>query len=234
MLYSIVSAQYGDRQYTVEGKQEMTATLAKMECEYIMSGISGCARPQFFYNCCDLPRDGNSYSDYPDIDVTYQQLLDWAPTECMKEQRKAMFGWAAEFGSLYRLCRGDYDTFCDNDFLQGSYGDTCITLDQYNSDPAYGGNGGGSYSDTNQDTDSYNNAGSSYAKSGGLSIDQNPVKGDNTARFNELEAMILNAVINGVIFSMVIVLFMTIYVCYSRYYHKQYEKVKYNDNDVEN
>jgi len=259
-LYEIISASYGDRQYTIEGKQEMTATLAKMECEIQMSGYSGCTRPQFFYNCCDLPRTGNSYGNYPDIDVTLEQLLEWAPTDCMKETRLEMFGWAMEFGSLYRLCRGDYDTFCDGDFLQGSYGDTCVTLDQYTS--SYGGdsNTGGSYSSPPADSSYGAPADSSYgapadssyaapadssyappvdesysAVSGGVSIDQQPITGvnNNSGKFNQLEAMVLNGVINGIIFSIIIVLFMTIYVCYRRYYNGPYTKVKF-DNDVEN
>ena len=217
-IYEELKRQYGARYKTKSGRREMASTRAKMECEFLNSGATQCIRPKVFYDCSDMPRNGNLFSKFKDIDVTLDELINFVKDyPCMIQTRITFYGWAKEFGSLWRLCRGDYDTFCDNSFLrqkknkQNSIaqikGPNRNNNDGANNKPKGKGSGG------KRGNDNKNNANAN------ADTYDNYDDGDN--KFNQLEVMVLNAVINGIIFSFVIVGFMLIYVCYQKLCGKQ-------------
>ena len=84
---------------------------AEMNCEYLHID-SKCVLPKYFDDCSDdmMEYKGGFY----DINITLNGLIDKVEGyECMIATRKRMYEWAKQTGTLWKLCRGDYDLYCD-------------------------------------------------------------------------------------------------------------------------
>ena len=61
-----------------------------------------------------MERGVNIYNRNNDINVTLDELIEKVSDyPCMVETRKLMYNFVAQLGGLWRLCRGDFDRFCD-------------------------------------------------------------------------------------------------------------------------
>eukprot|EP01084_Bolivina_argentea_P026988 50160_1 len=104
--------------HDIDEKEKKAHILNKwslMNCEYDkMTLPKHCPNTKYFDDCSDLPRNG-----YGDIDVTLDELLERVSTnECMQDTRKINYFGAKTMHNLRGLCRGEYDRFCDKDFLR--------------------------------------------------------------------------------------------------------------------
>ena len=120
VAYRQLVYKYGEeRVNTYEGRRKLVDTLAKMSCEFTNSGGYECERPAYFDDCSDMERGANIHNNKMDINVTLGGLIEKVSDyPCMVETRKLMYSFVKELGGLWRLCRGDFDRFCDKEFLR--------------------------------------------------------------------------------------------------------------------
>ena len=89
----------------------------KLNCEYLHLK-NDCVRPKYFDDCSDIPFDDKR----GDILISLDELIDKVSDyECMIETRIRYYEWALNTKTLYKLCRGDFDKFCDKQFLYDSH-----------------------------------------------------------------------------------------------------------------
>ena len=89
-----------------------------MDCQWLNIG-NNCVRPKYFDDCSDMEweRYVPGTGQY-DLDITLDELIEKVEEyPCMVETREMYYEWAKEVGNLKGLARGDYDIFCDREFV---------------------------------------------------------------------------------------------------------------------
>ena len=88
---------------------------SKLNCEFINSQYeSKCIRPRNFEGCYDMKINPKT----KDIDITLPEMLQRVGhSNCMINTRKKFYKWAKATKTLFELCNGNYDPFCDKDFM---------------------------------------------------------------------------------------------------------------------
>jgi len=121
IMYNRLVEQYGDE---LEGddydtRRQIFESLATMACRYKNVGDYECRRPKNFDDFSDIPLGPNPYNNHDDLDVSLEELVEAVKDyPCMVETRYMMWGWVSRLGGIWRLARGDFDRFCDKQFLR--------------------------------------------------------------------------------------------------------------------
>lgn len=129
IMYRRLKARYGEdiAPDAYETRRQIQETLATMSCEYMNVGDYECRRPKNFDDCSDMPLGPNPYNSHDDLNVTLDELIEKVKDyPCMIETRKLMYPWVAQLGGIWRLCKGDFDRFCDRKFLREENVDQCV------------------------------------------------------------------------------------------------------------
>eukprot|EP01084_Bolivina_argentea_P094519 169919_1 len=107
-------------------KKDMVHKWAQMDCNWHQSKDECselCVMPKYFDDCSDMPRDRKTKDIY---NVTLGDLLEKVSmSECMQRTRRQHWNWAVQTHNLKGLCRGDFDHFCDGDFLHDGKPNEC-------------------------------------------------------------------------------------------------------------
>ena len=196
----------GNDKKTLEQNAQVYSTWATMDCEYATLE-DNCKRPKYFDDCSDMTKsyqERNYGRTYLDINITLAELIEKVEDyPCMVETREKYYDWAYNTGSLYGLCSGEYDRFCDKSSSKQKGQKRCEAEVERNGErkrQSGGGGGGG--------TGSYGYS----SVSGGINVvKDNGFSDNNNGRLSELEHILISGVVNGVIITTILA---TIFCCY--------------------
>eukprot|EP01084_Bolivina_argentea_P308254 532974_1 len=109
-----------------KSNKDLAHSWAKMQCKWYKSmrkdECAKCERPIYFDDCSDMEKDAKT----GDIIISLNELINKTKgIECMENTRRRYWNWASQTNNLLALCRGDFDHFCDYDFIHDGKVDLC-------------------------------------------------------------------------------------------------------------
>eukprot|EP00484_Ammonia_sp_Unknown_P000705 CAMPEP_0197021240 /NCGR_PEP_ID=MMETSP1384-20130603/2144_1 /TAXON_ID=29189 /ORGANISM="Ammonia sp." /LENGTH=879 /DNA_ID=CAMNT_0042449021 /DNA_START=23 /DNA_END=2662 /DNA_ORIENTATION=- len=191
------------RRRSTEENVDLFKTWARMDCEYTQLDTP-CERPRYFDDCSDMNATREVRGN-PDIEISLEELVETvADYPCMVATRQRYYSWAVQTGQLASLCRGDFDRFCDKDFVNEEEDMCAAAMDVREARRARRRRRNGRAA-----------AGASWLESmihgedeeeGDVDDDYRP--GPKYDKFNQVEFIMLTAVVNGMVVCSIIAAFM--------------------------
>ena len=203
-VFDKLNEKVGGKQKSLKQNKELFETWSQMNCEYLIMD-NKCVKPKYYDDCSGMVRSKKvGYNGYYDINITLEKLIEKVSDyPCMVQTRKKYYIWARDSGNLYGLCSGEYDTWCDKDSEKEKGQRQCLL--QRDERKRKNGRKRSKNSKTsliNQVND--NNLGDNF--------EDNSFYVNGNKQFTEFRYIMLSGIVNGIIMSIVLLIFICCYL----------------------